>query len=319
MTTLLDRQKEYTRHLMAGFPDLELKGMPLVSACAWTGNASQENLVRPVTIGPKDHGSDGVLQWRLDRLDGPRGLKGWSAALGMDWKTLKTQAAFTLWELYNDPRYITLAKDLLEGKKKIETLTANICWIYERPNKAAAHLDKRISHAKSVYLIMSKELGVSLPAKIGAGAAVVVGGAAAGTNVAMGGDDLWTALAGVATLVVSGGIPLISKWLKSRSVAAPSPAPIEEVKDEVEIVTPLEITVSQTAGLDAAVAHRRAIEAELADAMAHEADERRKLSERLDAMRSAIAESERETAPKDAPAIPAPQKTPVDSGEYQGA
>ena len=84
--TLLDRQKEFTRALVAGAPVLGLAGLPLKSACAVTGNATQENLVKPVTEGPKDHGSDGTLQWRLDRLDGPHGLKGWSEAQGLDWE-----------------------------------------------------------------------------------------------------------------------------------------------------------------------------------------------------------------------------------------
>jgi hypothetical protein len=225
--TLIERQREYTSWLEKGFPELDLAGLSLIGACAVTGNASQENLVKPVTTGTKDHGSDGVLQWRLDRLDGPRGLKGWSAALGLPWDTLKTQAAFTLWELSNDPRYFTLLKDLRDGKKKIETLVANFCWVYERPNKALAHLDKRISHAKSVYLILSKERKVPLPNKIGAGTAVVVGGAAT-ANAATGGDLLWTVIGGVAALAASIAGPVISQWgktLEKPPTDAPAPSP----------------------------------------------------------------------------------------------
>jgi hypothetical protein len=65
--TLLERQREYNSWLEKGFPDLDLPGLSLIGACAITGNASQENLVKPVTTGPKDHGSDGVLQWRRAR------------------------------------------------------------------------------------------------------------------------------------------------------------------------------------------------------------------------------------------------------------
>ena len=157
--TLLDRQREFTMHLIAGDPALNLKGLPLKSACAVTGNATQENLVKAVTTGPKDHGSDGTLQWRLTRLDGPRGLKGWSKAKGLKWDTLRTQALFFLWELRKD--YPGLERDLRDSKKSLETLTTNICNIYERPNKKYAHIDKRISHARSVYMIMSKELKVT--------------------------------------------------------------------------------------------------------------------------------------------------------------
>lgn len=231
--TLLERQREYTSWLEKGFPELDLKGLSLVGACAIAGNGSVENQAKPVTLGPKDHGSDGILQWRLDRLDGPRGLKGWSAALGLPWDTLKTQAAFTLWELYSDGRYAPLARDLQEGKKKIETLTANFCWIYERPNKALAHLDKRISHAKSVYLIISRERTKKTVAQTATGAAVVIGGATA-TNAAQGGSLTVTlvgaALAGAAAIVS----PLISHFAKPKD-AAPTPAP---KPDSAAVATP---------------------------------------------------------------------------------
>lgn len=290
--TLLDRQREYTTWLEKGFSELDLKGLPLVSASAIAGNASQENLVRPVTTGPKDHGSDGVLQWRLDRLDGPRGLKGWSESLGLDWQTLKTQAAFTLWELGNDPRYAVLLKDLHDGKKKIETLTANFCWIYERPNKAHAHLDKRISHARSIYLILAKERKIPLPNKIGAGAAVVVGTAAT-ANAASGGDLLWTVAGGIAALAAAVAGPIVSQWGKA-ATKAPSEAlaPVAEKIDHLATLEARPVPGGPTAELDAAVSRRKAIEVELAAALAIEADERCKLVARLDALRAAIASSE---------------------------
>lgn len=232
MTDLLDRQREYTGWLQKGFPELDLKGLPLISACAITGNASQENLVRPVTTGPKDHGSDGVLQWRLDRLDGHRGLKGWSAALGLPWDTLKTQAAFTLWELYNDPRYSVLVKDLRAGAKKIETLVANFCWIYERPAKSAAHLDKRISHARSVYLILSRE-NSSSGAKKAAGAVIAGGAAIATANAGLDGSDIHTLIIGVVSLVAAGGLAVVSKFLGKKPEAV-----THEPLSESEIMQP---------------------------------------------------------------------------------
>lgn len=215
--SLLDRQKEFTRWLVGGFPDMDLKGLPLKAACAVTGNATQESLVEAVT-GPVDHGSDGSLQWRLTRLDGPRGLRGWSAAQGLDWATLKAQAAFFLWELHQD--YPALEKDLREAKKSIETLTANICKFYERPNMAVAHLDKRISHAKSVFKIMSKEAAPTLEAKATTG---VIAGAGLGGAVVnqFGGDTFQTfftvgvmALVGLAAYVVV-------KLLQERPIVAP--------------------------------------------------------------------------------------------------
>jgi hypothetical protein len=321
MSTLLERQREYTGWLENGFPELGLKGLPLVSACAFTGNGSQENLVRPVTTGPKDHGSDGILQWRLDRLDGPRGLKGWSKERGLPWNTIKTQAAFTLWELYSDPRYDDLARDLLAGKKPIEALTEDICWIFERPAKSAAHLDKRISHAKSVYLILSKERGappnepVSDTAKAGG---VVAGGAlitAGGQNAVAGGDTWMSAIS-----IGAGIIAAVAPWAIEKLKKPPAPTAEEpelpELDDDAPI-EPTEIIASLTAALDAAVAHEQACLAELEKARAATNEERRKVSDRIELMRAAVAASElsRASAALPAAAQPMPAAIPATIGE----
>ena len=285
--TILDRQKEMTSYLVAGFPEFDLKGFPLKSSSAVTGNYTQENLVRPVTIGTKDHGSDGAGQWRLDRLDGPRGLKGWASSLGLPWDTLKTQAAFTIWELRNDPRYIPLVKDMDEATKKIDTLVANFCWIYERPAKSAAHLDKRISHAKSVYAIMSKEQMAKTTTRAGAGAAVVIGGAAA-TNAANGGSLSLTAIGAVlAGISVLAG-PLFSHFSKAKPAAPP---PAAEKIDHIDAIEP-RASDDPTQPLNAAIARRKDCESALATAVAAEAEERGKLVARLDALRAAIANSD---------------------------
>jgi len=285
--TLLDRQKEMTSYLVAGFPEFDLKGFPLKSSCAVTGNYTQENLVKPVTLGTKDHGSDGAGQWRLDRLDGPRGLKGWSASLGLPWDTLKTQAAFTIWELRNDPRYIPLVKDLDDATKKIDTLVANFCWIYERPAKSAAHLDKRISHAKSVYAIMSKEQAAKTTTAAGAGAAVVIGGAAA-TNAAQGGSLTLTAIGGVAAVLAAIAGPLFSHLNKTKPAVHAPPA---EKIDHIDAIEP-RASEDPTQALNAAIAYRKDCETDLAEALAAEAKERSKLVARLDALRAAIASSD---------------------------
>ncbi|MGZ5478431.1 MAG: phage tail tip lysozyme, partial [Candidatus Aminicenantales bacterium] len=187
--TLLDRQKEVAKYLEAGFKEYELPGISLKGAASFVGNFTQENLVNPVTTGKKDHGSDAMGQWRLDRLDGPRGLRGWCAAHGLDWATLRSQSAFTLWELYNDARYNNLAADLKAGKKKIATLTANICVQYERPSdeeyvkkyrnpqtgELESLLDRRIVAAQATYDAVMKER-VSPTAKatgVGAGGTLI--------------------------------------------------------------------------------------------------------------------------------------------------
>lgn len=289
---LLERQKEFTGWLEKGFDELGLKGLPLVSACAVTGNASQENLVRPVTTGPKDHGSDGVLQWRLDRLDGPRGLKGWAQVIEWDWATLRTQAAFTLWELENDARYASLLRDLRAGTKRIETLVANFCWIYERPSVEAAALDTRISHAKSVYLILTRERGVGAGTK--AGGAAVGGGlvVAGGANTAAGGDE-WASAASVLAGLMSAVGPWLWEWFKQRGAKAQQAEMASEPGDGTP-VEPLEVVVSQTPALDAAVADARALRSQLDKALERVADELQKARERSDSFNAAIASAKAE-------------------------
>ena len=140
--SLLDRQKELAGYLVDG-------GWPLVSAAASVGNATQENLCLPVTKGAKDHGSDGLYQWRLGRLDD---LKSWAANKGLDWSLMKTQAAFHQYEVARD--YKALDAELKAGVKPIETLTANICFVYERPAAQYANLDARIRYARDTCAAM---------------------------------------------------------------------------------------------------------------------------------------------------------------------
>lgn len=284
--SLLARQREFTRHLVNGFPALGLAGMPLKSACAITGNASVENHVKPVTLGRKDHGSDGSLQWRLDRLDGPRGLKQWSARNGLKWDTLRAQAAFTIWEMENgesqgDTRYRGLLRDLREGRKSIETLTANFCKIYERPNMRVAHLDLRIRHARSVFMIMSRETPKpDNSTDIITGGAVVAGTAGAAANNATGGTDL-------NSLLIFAAIAGIGYMLRSYVRKPQAPLidfdEIDDSDDDVIDAEPLQIEASETAEFEAAkqavedtlLAHQKAVAAfdAVRDRMQAEADD----------------------------------------------
>ena len=210
--------------------------------------------------------------------------------------------------------YITLERQDYVGARRIVNGT-------DKAEKIAGYAVKFLAALRAAEAAPVKESekpkvsGAVKTGSVATGGGLIVAG---GTNIAQGGSDWASALSIGAGILAVVAPWIVEKFKKSPSPAVEMPAPKPPPPEEEEI-QPLEITVSQTAGLDAAVAHRRAIEAELADAMAHEADERRKLWERLDALRAAIAESERETAPKNAPAISAGQKTPVDSGEYQGA
>lgn len=164
---LADRQKELFGYLVAGAPQLNLVGWPRRSAFAVVGNATQESRVAPVTVGRKDHGSDGMFQWRLDRLDGPRGLKAWAQGHGLAWDTIKAQAWFFMWEMQVD--YAALYAELLEGKKSLATMTANICRVYERP--AAAEYTERVNG--KTRLEWRIQYAEDMQTLMGGGAAVV--------------------------------------------------------------------------------------------------------------------------------------------------
>jgi hypothetical protein len=155
MTAHADRQKEFCSYFMPAYP--------MRSAAAIGGNATQENLCQPVTTGAKDHGSDGVLQWRLDRLAGRDGLQPWCAAQGIPWDTLKSQALFTMHEL-DQPQHAVLKADLKAGAKSLETLTINFCDAFERPSAAGREPDKRIGYARDCLSILMRDAPVIVAA-----------------------------------------------------------------------------------------------------------------------------------------------------------
>ena len=131
---------------------------PSSSAAAAVGNGTQENMCLPITEGPKDHGSDGIWQWRLERLDGNNGLKAWCSQQGYDWKLMESQVLFMKWEMQRF--YPMLWADMVAGTKRLETLTANFMEQYERPALEFAFLDKRIEYARATLMM----LGVTIPA-----------------------------------------------------------------------------------------------------------------------------------------------------------
>jgi Phage tail lysozyme len=156
MTTLAERQNEFCSYFVPFFP--------MRSCAVFGGNATQENLCQPVTTGAKDHGSDGTLQWRLERLDGPDGLKAWCAAQGVAWDTLEGQARFTMHELQH-PQYAALLADLKAGFKSLETLTLNFCDAFERPSAAGRAADARIRYAHDCLAILVRN-GAAFPGPI---------------------------------------------------------------------------------------------------------------------------------------------------------
>ena len=148
MSTLAERQQELGLALMA-------LGYPMRSAAAIVGNGTQENLCQPVTTGPKDHGSDGIFQWREKRLTNLQTLAGWD--------TLPVQAKFVMMELqakpgsqFFDMNYSALEADLRAGTKSLATLTLDFTDGYERPSEAGRVPDKRIGYANEALAILQK-------------------------------------------------------------------------------------------------------------------------------------------------------------------
>lgn len=299
--SLWSRQQEFTKYLVEGFPEFELEGLSLKGACAITGNASVENQVKAQTLGPKDHGSDGVLQWRLARLDGPHGLRSWAKARGLPWNTLRTQAAFTLWELKfgekpGDSRYRKLEKELREGIRSIETLTANFCVVYERPNMRVAHLDLRIRHAKSVFLLLGKEKAISAPTSssaAAAGGAIITGTVLASANNADGGS-----LTISSSLLLFGFILAVVLWQMRK-------LPSEETSEDAFIEIPfdfdltpnfdsdfesrpIELVASPTAAFEAAEKRCAELEEQLMEAKKLRDEEKAKLQAHVEELQRKI-------------------------------
>jgi hypothetical protein len=177
-TTLQMRQKEFGTYLMNGFPKLGLVGWSARGAAAACGNGTQENLCRPVTVGAKDHGSDGIMQWRLERLTN---LKNFGVRNFSRWDTLEAQAAFLMWEMKSD--YPKLSADLISGKYILEDLTADICWQFERPAKASANLPGRVKYAKDSLALLAPHSTPVPIAKSPQKTAVAVGVTTAVTGV----------------------------------------------------------------------------------------------------------------------------------------
>jgi hypothetical protein len=173
-------------YLVAGCSSLGLVGLPLTVACAFAGNGTQENKCLPSTTGIKDHGSDGIFQWRLDRLVN---LKTFARKIEQPWDNIRTQAWFVLYELQLG--YRALLAELMANKKPLKTITANICKIYERPAveeytekiNGKTRLDWRIQYANDTWALFQEQKATAPlpvpPIVIGTGAVAGSTGTAA--------------------------------------------------------------------------------------------------------------------------------------------
>lgn len=133
---ILSNARIVIRELMS-----EPDALPLISAVAAAANAWQENKMQPVTLGQKDHGSDGLWQWRLDRLDLLQRIPNWNT-IPAQVKYFKSEckAKFpSLWAQLVNPQGRTLAN-----------LTLNICDLYEKPSAAGRVPQARIKFANKI-------------------------------------------------------------------------------------------------------------------------------------------------------------------------
>lgn len=151
MTPLQDRQRRFATYLWKGFPDKKLPGWSMAGAAAVTGNATMENQCLPITMGTKDHGSDGILQWRLARL---RNMKSWCIKEFGIWSNLEAQAAFTLYETAKD--LPGLDHDLRAGKLGVRALAEEFCRQFERPNMLLAHVAQRQDAAEATLALLKE-------------------------------------------------------------------------------------------------------------------------------------------------------------------
>lgn len=149
---LVDRQWTLSAALAGGWPKLSIRPLPFVSIAAVIGNATQENACRSVTEGTKDHGSDGLFQWRLDRLTN---MQTWCTSNFGLWQAIEPQAAFFAYECAKD--YPALWADLLNGTKPLATLTLDITDQFERPSADGRVPDKRIAYANEFFALANSQ------------------------------------------------------------------------------------------------------------------------------------------------------------------
>lgn len=225
MTALQDRQREYCGYLRSGFSgQINLPGWSLKGSAAVTGNATQENMVKPVTVGAKDHGSDGILQWRLERLTD---MESWCTKNFGTWQTIQAQAAYTLHETARD--YKELDAELRDGAKSIATMATNFNRVFERSADNAAINDKRIKYANDVMLLMGASPAPKPPPVVPAG----VGGAGLGAVLVATLSYLGNLNAATIGIGIAIGIAgtLLAEWAYHQYQPAPAEPDIPEPEE----------------------------------------------------------------------------------------
>lgn len=221
-----------TARQMWAFQFFRKEGYSPNGAAAIVGNLSGEsgtNLDSTMERGARaDHGSGGVAEWRLSRKTE---LFDFARNLGMDVNGLDVQCMFVIHELQRD--YPGLDAQLRSSDRTIENLTANFCFVFERPNKQLARLDNRIEQAKKV-LRAAKVSTVAKEVVVAGGTATIGAGAVAG---GLNGDEIMAAImSGGGALAAVFGLWLTKpkKPAETQAAAPPGQSLIEELKALVE-------------------------------------------------------------------------------------
>lgn len=243
-----------TKRQMQCYTLFEAQAYPPESAAAWVGNFVQEvgqDLPSAFRSHGLDHGSEGIEQWRLERLDnykafvrrghpsaGDQELEAWYGNMAL-------QVRYAALECARD--YPSVEAQLRKGGD-VGALTELICWHVERPNVRYANIQRRIAAAKAVFnavphLGVASELTAANKTvaahKTAATGGAVIAVAGAGGSMGLVASHVawhmptwgWLALAAGGLIMVAGVLSLLTNSVKgaavkSALVAATPPVPM---------------------------------------------------------------------------------------------
>lgn len=160
-------EKAYNYFRSVGYSDAVTRGI-IGNMIVESGNFDPKNIGFDPGVR-RDNGSMGVCQWRLSRLDGPKGLKAWAAQNNLNPENLSTQFQFTKFEL---DTFSNLGKQELFNCTTPEQAAVTFCRKFENPANEAgnptsayrdppysttggfpvkrSHEDRRINAAKTI-------------------------------------------------------------------------------------------------------------------------------------------------------------------------
>ena len=146
---------------------LKSKGLPENSIAAVMGNIEAESEFNPSLIEAGSGVGFGVCQWSYERRTKlERYGTDLQHQLEFMWAELtgeNTSSTGASLEWINKSGYLT-KEDFLAGKGSVADLTAAMCFCWERPNAAVAHLERRQTSANKYLSDLSGTAGSSLSA-----------------------------------------------------------------------------------------------------------------------------------------------------------